>query len=51
MSASVIAPFVTGALADTTGQGDLGFYVAAVVTLLGTIVFGTVAAPYKKGLH
>lgn len=51
MSASVIAPFITGALADTTGRGDLGFCVAAAVTLLGTIAFATVAAPYKKELH
>lgn len=37
MSASTIAPFMTGYIADTTGSLNAAFYFAAAVTLVGII--------------
>lgn len=37
MSASTIAPFMTGYIADVTGSLNAAFYFAAVVTLLGVV--------------
>lgn len=39
MSSSVIAPALTGYIIDQTGSGEWGFYVGAIILLLGTIVF------------
>lgn len=39
MSSSVIAPALTGYIIDRTGSGEWGFYVGAIILLLGTIVF------------
>ncbi len=38
MSASVVAPYVTGFIADITGTMVAGFYLAAVILLIGFIV-------------
>lgn len=39
MSSSVIAPALTGYIIDTTGSGEWGFYVGAIILLIGTVVF------------
>lgn len=39
MSSSVIAPALTGYIIDQTGSGEWGFYVGAIILLLGTLVF------------
>ncbi|AEB07737.1 major facilitator superfamily MFS_1 [Coriobacterium glomerans PW2] len=39
MSASVVAPFVTGALSDAFSSKVYGFYVAIAIVLLGTLQF------------
>lgn len=39
MSSSVIAPALTGTIIDTTGSGEIGFYIGAILLLLGTIFF------------
>lgn len=39
MSASVIAPSVTGILNDHLGRADMGYYVAAVLVLATVVVF------------
>lgn len=39
MSSSVIAPALTGYIMDTTGSGEWGFYIGAIILLIGTIVF------------
>lgn len=39
MSSSVIAPALTGYIMDTTGSGEWGFYIGAIILLIGTVVF------------
>lgn len=39
MSSSVIAPALTGKIIDATGSGETGFYIGAVLLLVGTIFF------------
>ncbi|WP_311408417.1 MFS transporter [Liquorilactobacillus uvarum] len=39
MSGSVLAPYVTGYLADKTGTMTVGFYLAAILLVLGGIAF------------
>ncbi|WP_373878994.1 MFS transporter [Enterococcus faecalis] len=36
---SVIAPALTGKISDTTGSKVMGFYIAVVILLIGTILF------------
>jgi MFS family permease len=38
MMSSVVAPWVTGAISDATGSKIIGFYVAAIIILIGVIV-------------
>ena len=39
MMSSVIAPALTGKISDTTGSKVMGFYIAVVILLIGTILF------------
>ncbi len=39
MSSSIIAPAFTGFIMDKTGSGEIGFYVGALLLILGTILF------------
>lgn len=39
MSSSVVAPALTGYIIDKTGSGQWGFYIGAIILLVGTIVF------------
>lgn len=39
MSSSVVAPALTGWMIDRTGSGESGFYLGAVLLLVGTVVF------------
>lgn len=39
MSSSIIAPALTGFIIDTTGSGELGFYIGAALLLGGTALF------------
>ena len=39
MSSSVIAPALTGKIIDATGSGEMGFYIGAILLLVGTIFF------------
>lgn len=39
MSSSVIAPALTGKIIDTTGSGEMGFYIGAILLLAGTLFF------------
>lgn len=39
MSSSIVAPAVTGLVIDTTGSGELGFYIGACFLLVGTVLF------------
>lgn len=39
MSGSILAPYITGWIADTMGSMKVGFYLAAVLLLVGMIVF------------
>ncbi|MDQ0822392.1 MFS family permease [Arthrobacter sp. V4I6] len=50
MLSSIFAPYITGALADATGALEAGFYLSAVLLLIGAIAFcftkpAAVAAP------
>lgn len=38
MMSSVVAPFATGLISDVTGSKVLGFYLAAVIIVIGTII-------------
>lgn len=48
MSSSVIAPFLTGVISDSTGSKVMGFYISAGVLLVGTIIFFTVNVLMKQ---
>lgn len=39
MSSSVVAPALTGYIIDKTGSGTWGFYIGAIILLVGTVVF------------
>lgn len=39
MASSVVAPWLTGVIMDSTGSGELGFYLGAVLLLIGTVFF------------
>ncbi|MGB6177890.1 MFS transporter, partial [Carnobacterium sp.] len=42
MSSSIIAPFLTGWITDQFGSMQIGFYLAAVLLLVGLVVFSFV---------
>lgn len=48
MSSSVIAPALTGKIIDTTGSGQAGFYIGAVLLLIGTVFFLACNAGSRK---
>ncbi|AHG19373.1 MFS transporter [Chania multitudinisentens RB-25] len=48
MSSSVIAPFLTGVISDSTGSKVMGFYISAAILLVGTLVFFTVNVLMKQ---
>lgn len=39
MASSVVAPWLTGVIMDTTGSGELGFYLGAALLFIGTVLF------------
>lgn len=39
MSSSVIAPFLTGIISDHLGSKQMGFYISAIILVIGTAVF------------
>lgn len=39
MSSSIVAPALTGFIIDTTGSGELGFYIGAALLIVGTVFF------------
>lgn len=39
MSSSVIAPFLTGVISDSTGSKVMGFYISAIILVIGATVF------------
>ncbi|MCW6666814.1 MFS transporter [Aerococcaceae bacterium NML190938] len=50
MSGSILAPYITGYLTDTTGSMQIGFYLACGLLILGLLVFGMVADDTKKAV-
>ncbi|WP_024528434.1 MFS transporter [Serratia fonticola] len=48
MSSSVIAPFLTGVISDSTGSKVMGFYISAAILLIGTVIFFTVNMLMKQ---
>jgi MFS family permease len=48
MSSSVIAPFLTGVISDSTGSKVMGFYISAAILLIGTVIFFTVNVLMKQ---
>lgn len=48
MSGSILAPYVTGYLADSVGSMQIGFYVAAVLLGMGLLLFLFVAKDTQK---
>ncbi|WP_411751773.1 MFS transporter [Serratia sp. (in: enterobacteria)] len=48
MSSSVIAPFLTGVISDSTGSKVMGFYISAAILLIGTMIFFTVNVLMKQ---
>jgi len=51
MSSSVIAPFLTGVISDSTGSKVMGFYISAAILLVGTIIFFIVNVLMKQKNH
>ena len=49
MMSSVIAPALTGKISDTTGSKVMGFYIAVVILLIGTILFMLVNLKKRRG--
>lgn len=43
MSGSILAPYVTGYLADTSGSMQVGFYLSCVLLFIGLILFALLA--------
>lgn len=48
MSSSVIAPFLTGVISDSTGSKVMGFYISAAILLVGTAIFFSVNVLMKR---
>lgn len=48
MSGSILAPYITGFLADTVGSMKIGFYLACVLQVIGLIVFAVLAKDTKE---
>lgn len=48
MSGSILAPYITGWLADVTGSMQVGFYLACVLLVIGLVLFGLMATDLKK---
>ncbi|MDO5360807.1 MAG: MFS transporter, partial [Jeotgalicoccus sp.] len=49
MSASILAPYITGFITDTTGNLDMGFYFAGALLVVGIIaVFFIDESGYNK---
>ena len=48
MASSVVAPWLTGVIMDVTGSGELGFYLGALLLLIGTIFFFATNVATKK---
>lgn len=48
MSGSIIAPYLTGYLADTLGSMQVGFYLACILLIVGLICFGVLAKDLPK---
>ncbi|WP_438832123.1 MFS transporter [Streptococcus pluranimalium] len=48
MSGSILAPYVTGYLADQVGSMQIGFYLAAILLSIGLVFFMLVAKDTKK---
>ncbi|MCQ9209321.1 MFS transporter [Granulicatella seriolae] len=43
MSGSILAPYVTGFLADTLGSMQVGFYLASILLIIGLVLFAVMA--------
>jgi dipeptide/tripeptide permease len=43
MSGSILAPYVTGYLADTAGSMQVGFYLSCVLLVIGLLAFAFLA--------
>lgn len=43
MSGSILSPYITGFLSDNVGSMQIGFYVAAVLLIIGVIAFASLA--------
>jgi MFS family permease len=50
MSSSVVAPALTGYIIDKTGSGVWGFYLGAILLLIGAIVFYVTNSRNQKSL-
>ncbi|WP_256860516.1 MFS transporter [Paraliobacillus ryukyuensis] len=48
MSGAILAPYITGWIADVTGSMQVGFYLAAVLLLIGMFVFIFIAKDNKQ---
>lgn len=48
MSSSILAPYITGWLADVTGSLDSGFYLSGVLLFVGLLFFATLAKENPK---
>ncbi|MTD27043.1 MFS transporter [Erwinia sorbitola] len=48
MLSSVIAPFLTGMISDSTGSKVMGFYISAAILLVGTIIFFAINVLMKQ---
>lgn len=48
MSSSIVAPYLTGWLADTSGSLNSGFYLSGGLLVFGLIVFGLLAKEKQK---
>ncbi|GMA09394.1 MFS transporter [Tetragenococcus halophilus subsp. flandriensis] len=43
MSGSILAPYITGALSDSLGSMQIGFYLASVLLVVGLVIFSAMA--------
>ena len=48
MSGSILAPYVTGFLADSLGSMQVGFYLSCVLLLIGLGIFAVLAKENEK---
>lgn len=48
MSGSILAPYVTGFLADTLGSMKVGFYLACILLVIGLLAFAFLAKDVEK---